>query len=316
MTEHDFSEDDVVLPRVALVIDEPSEILRYARDSCLAGVPVALITLVEVRGGAARAIGAQMAVRGDGRYCGFVSGGCTEAAVAAEAVRALRKGHDRFLRLGEGSPFFDIVLPCGGGINLSIHLLKNADPVHRVLSSLASRRPAMLRYRPESEAIEFCGEGSGSQIGWLDGTFITHYQPITRVILCGHSVELTTSAAVAKAAGYKVDQIDPAIDSSAFASKIDAFSAIALLFHDLDRELPLLQGALRPVLYRGSGKQADPREADSIAPRARLWRCRYCEDQSANRHLRQGPGCFIDSAFRCRRYCRSQESRSTSFALG
>jgi hypothetical protein len=50
----------------------------------------------------------------DGGYWGFVSGGCTEAAVASEAIAALRVGHDRFLKLGEGSPFFDIVLPCGG----------------------------------------------------------------------------------------------------------------------------------------------------------------------------------------------------------
>ncbi|RVT74226.1 XdhC family protein [Agrobacterium sp. CNPSo 2736] len=245
MSLHDFGEDEVVLPTVALATDEPVEILRYAYDSFRAGIPVALVTLVEVRGGAARAIGAQMAVRGDGRYCGFVSGGCTEAAVAAEAIQALRKGHDRFLRLGEGSPFFDIVLPCGGGITLSIHILKKADPLGEVLSNLASRRPATLRYTPGSESMEFGEEGSRSQAGWFDGTFTTHYQPRIRVLLCGRSVELTITAAVARAAGYEVDQIDLAVDSSAFASRIDQFSAVALLFHDLDRELPLLQAALR-----------------------------------------------------------------------
>lgn len=244
MSLHDFGEDEVVLPTVALATDEPVEILRYAYDSFRAGIPVALVTLVEVRGGAARAIGAQMAVRGDGRYCGFVSGGCTEAAVAAEAIQALRKGHDRFLRLGEGSPFFDIVLPCGGGITLSIHILKKADPLGEVLSNLASRRPATLRYTPGSESMEFGEEGSRSQAGWFDGTFTTHYQPRIRVLLCGRSVELTITAAVARAAGYEVDQIDLAVDSSAFASRIDQFSAVALLFHDLDRELSLLQAAL------------------------------------------------------------------------
>jgi len=245
MSLHDFNEDEMVLPRVAFATDEPGEILRYAYNSFRGGIPVALVTLVEIRGGAARAIGAQMAVRGDGRYCGFVSGGCTEAAVAAEAIQALREGHDRFLRLGEGSPFFDIVLPCGGGINLSIHILKCADPVGEVLSRLASRRPATLRYTPRLESMEFGGEGGRSQVGWCDGTFTTHYQPRIRVLLCGRSVELTATAAVARAAGYEVYQIDPDVDSSAFASKIDQFSAVAFLFHDLDRELPLLQAALR-----------------------------------------------------------------------
>lgn len=245
MTLHDFGEAELVLPKVGLATDEPDRILRYAHDSFVAGVPVALVTLVEIRGGAARSVGAQMAVRGDGRYCGFVSGGCTETAVAAEAVQALRKGHDRFLRLGEGSPFFDIVLPCGGGINLSIHIVKSADQVGQVLSSLASRRPATLRYTPGTGSMEFGGEGSCNQSGWFDGTFVTHYQPITRVLICGRPVELATTAAVARAAGYQIDQIDPFTDSSSFASKIDAYSAVALLLHDLDRELPLLQGALR-----------------------------------------------------------------------
>ncbi|MEH0295524.1 XdhC family protein [Agrobacterium sp. CCNWLW71] len=245
MNLHDFGEDEVVLPTVGLATDEPGEILRYAYDSFLAGIPVALVTLVEVRGGAARAIGAQMAVRRDGCYCGFVSGGCTEAAVAAEAIEAMRKGRDRFLRLGEGSAFFDIVLPCGGGISLSIHILKNADPLGEVLSRLASRRPATLRYTPGLESMEFGGERSRSQAGWFDGTFTTHYQPRIRVLLCGRSVELTTAGAVARAAGYEADLIDPGVGSSAFASKIDQFSAVALLFHDLDRELPWLQAALR-----------------------------------------------------------------------
>lgn len=240
----DFGEDEVVVPTVAFATDEPVEILRYAYDSFHAGIPVALVTLVEIRGGAARALGGQMAVRGDGRYCGFVSGGCTEAAVAAEAVQALRKGHDRFLRLGEGSPFFDIALPCGGGINLSIHILRKADPVSQVLTNLASRRPATLRYTPRSEAMEFGGEGR-SQVGWFEGAFITHYQPRIRVLLCGRSIEVTTTAAVARAAGYEVNLIDTGVGSGAFASKIDQFSAVALLFHDLDRELPLLQAALR-----------------------------------------------------------------------
>ena len=102
-------------PRAAFLSDDAIDILAFAADALDQGHAAALVTLVEIRGGAARAIGAQMAVRGDGLYCGYVSGGCTEAAVAADAVIALHKGMDRNLKLGEGSPFFDIGLPCGGG---------------------------------------------------------------------------------------------------------------------------------------------------------------------------------------------------------
>lgn len=47
-----------------------------------------LATLVDIRGGAARELGLHMAVAADGRYRGYVSGGC-EAAVASEALLAL-----------------------------------------------------------------------------------------------------------------------------------------------------------------------------------------------------------------------------------
>lgn len=235
-------QDDVV-PVVAMVTDRASDILRFAYESFAAGTPVALVTLVEIRGGAARPLGAHMAVRADGGYCGFVSGGCTEAAVASEAIAALRVGHDRFLKLGEGSPFFDIALPCGGGINVSIHVLREPHAVEIALSHLASRRPATLRYSPASQRLEFGGTVKG-EIGWKDDVFETSYQPQTRLMLGGRSIELTTTVQVARAAGYDVGQVDQPMDPSDFAAGIDEFTAVALLFHDLDRELPLLQGAL------------------------------------------------------------------------
>lgn len=232
------------VPVVAVVTDEPFDILRYACDSFLAGFPVALVTLVETHGGTARSLGAHMAVRSDGRYCGFVSGGCTEAAVATEAVQALRSGHDRFLKLGEGSPFFDIVLPCGGGIKLSIHIIKDDNPIRLVLSLLSSRRPAILRYAPHSQSLD-CVEADICVTGWDNNVFLTSYQPRSRVVLCGRSIELTTTARLAKTAGYDVVQVDQPIESDVFTPMIDTFSAVALLFHELDRELPLLQSALR-----------------------------------------------------------------------
>jgi len=67
---------------------------------------------------------------------------CTEVAVAAEALDTLAQGVDRYLKLGEGSPFFDIVLPCGGGLTLSLHTLRDRQALAEVLSELAHRRPA------------------------------------------------------------------------------------------------------------------------------------------------------------------------------
>lgn len=93
---------EISMPQMAFMTDAAQEILQFAADSVDEGFETALVTLVEIRGGAARALGAQMAVRRDGLYCGYVSGGCTEAAVAAEALQAIAGGNDRFLRLGKG----------------------------------------------------------------------------------------------------------------------------------------------------------------------------------------------------------------------
>lgn len=74
--------DSPPMPRRAFLTDDCEVILRFAAERVEYNRGSALVTLVEISGGAARAIGAQMAVHGDGAFCGFVSGGCTEAAVA------------------------------------------------------------------------------------------------------------------------------------------------------------------------------------------------------------------------------------------
>lgn len=87
-------------PKQALLTDDRQRVLRFAAEALTAGMAAALVTLVEVRGGAARRPGAQMAVREDGAYCGFVSGGCVEAAAAYEALEALACGVDRKVKIG------------------------------------------------------------------------------------------------------------------------------------------------------------------------------------------------------------------------
>jgi len=236
-------------PRAAFLSDDAIDILAFAAGSLDEGHAVALVTLVEIRGGAARAIGAQMAVRGDGLYCGFVSGGCTEAAVAADAVIALQKGLDRNLKLGEGSPFFDIVLPCGGGITLAIHVLRDAAVLRLALTALQRRTPARLRYHPGRQSLSFePGEGAS---GWEDDSFVRAYRPKHRLLLAGTPLEAGAVARVAAASGYEVVTIERGQAPS--PAQLDADTAVALLFHDIDRELPMLDAALAaPVFYIGA----------------------------------------------------------------
>lgn len=200
-----------------------------------------MATLIEIRGGSARALGAHMAIRDDGRYCGFVSGGCIEAAVASEAVDAIGEGTDRHVLFGEGSPFFDIVLPCGGGITIAIHVLRHSAPIRNVLDSLENRSLAGLRYEPSKQALTAIE--APKRTGWESGRFVTVYRPKARIFLSGRSIEVDTTARIAEAAGYEVYRHDNA-NLEPDVSRIDADTAVALLHHDIDLEIPVLQAAL------------------------------------------------------------------------
>ena len=83
-----------------------------------AGGRAVLVTIVGVEGASPRPVGAQMAVRADGSWVGYISGGCLESAVAQEALKALETGAADVVRYGKGSKYFDIVLPCGSGVDL------------------------------------------------------------------------------------------------------------------------------------------------------------------------------------------------------
>lgn len=228
-------------PQRAFLTDDNVAVLRFAAQALAAGMDAALIVLTEIRGGAARPLGAQMAVREDGLYCGFVSGGCVEAAAAWEGLEAIRSGMDRTVIYGEGSPWFDIVLPCGGGITLSIHPLRSARPLLAVLAALERRHSTALRYSPRTQTLH--SGAADEETGWREDTFVITYRPATRVIIFGRSVEADMTAKLADTAGYDV-HIDDGSRLRTTSALIDADTAVILLWHDLDRELPLLSAAL------------------------------------------------------------------------
>ena len=230
------------VPRRAFLTDDCEAILRFAAEGVEQHRGSALVTLVEIRGGAARAIGAQMAVHGDGAFCGFVSGGCTEAAVAAEAVGAIAKGIDRYLRLGEGSPFFDIILPCGGGILLAIHVLRDSLVVRDVLANLALRRRVNLRYDPAKQRLGT--DAMPVPSGWDDSIFVRAYRPKVRLVLCGRGIELAITSRVAAAAGFETEAYDSEQVLKPGLGAIDVDTAVAVLYHDIDLERVVLQAAL------------------------------------------------------------------------
>ncbi|MGO7212873.1 XdhC family protein [Rhizobium ruizarguesonis] len=237
------------IPVRASSTDDPVELLRFAIDAHGLGA-AALATLVDIRGGAARALGAHMAVAADGRFCGYVSGGCVEAAVASEALLAMAQGRDRTVKFGDGSPFFDIVLPCGGGISVAIHVLKDVGALRHVLDRLERRQAAGLAYTPGQRALKPVEPLPRAQ--WLEQDFVTVYRPRTRVVLSGQTIEAQAVARLAEASGYDVIAMAPG-GVRPVADIIDPFTAVVLLHHELDAEAAILEIALRsPGFYIGA----------------------------------------------------------------
>ncbi|MBY3222599.1 XdhC family protein [Rhizobium laguerreae] len=235
------------IPVRASSTDDPAELLRFATDAHCLGA-AALATLVEIRGGAARTLGAHMAVAADGRFCGYVSGGCVEAAVAAEALLAMKDGRDRTIKLGEGSPFFDIVLPCGGGISIAIHVLKDVGAIQHVLDRLGQRQAAGLVYSPARQTL--ISADPPLRTCWSEGDFLTVYRPRTRVVLSGQALEAQAVARLAEASGYDVIIRGR---GERVADTIDPFTAVVLLHHDIDAEAAILEAALHsPGFYIGA----------------------------------------------------------------
>ncbi|MBY5355214.1 XdhC family protein [Rhizobium leguminosarum] len=237
------------IPVRASSTDDPAELLRFAIDAHRRGA-AALATLVDIRGGAARALGAHMVVAADGRFCGYVSGGCVEAAVASEALLAMAQGRDRMVKFGDGSPFFDIVLPCGGGISVAIHVLKDVGALRHVLERLERRQAAGLAYSPERQALE--PVEPLPRTCWLERDFLTVYRPRTRVLISGQTIEAQAVVRLAEASGYDVIAVAPG-GVRPVADIIDPFTAIVLLHHELDAEAAILETALAsPGFYIGA----------------------------------------------------------------
>ena len=87
--------------------------------------------------------GTIMGVAEDGSFAGSLSGGCIENAVVAEALEVLKKAKSRIVRFGAGSPYLDIRLPCGGGLDLLFQPLEDGS-LARSLPEL-DRRASALR---------------------------------------------------------------------------------------------------------------------------------------------------------------------------
>lgn len=255
-------------PDPAFEGDGPEAAFALLADGARRGLAGALITVVGIEGGAPRAPGSHMAVLIDGSYSGYVSGGCVEAAIASEAVEVLRTGKDAVLRFGRGSRFIDIRLPCGGGIDLHVHVCPAPRVIDGALEALTRRDAFALELSPQAGTSRLVQGGERHAMsGWENGVFRRQYQPSTRLVLIGQGPEFEATLRLARGANFPVTAFSPdeqnlrvaaglgisatqlkgISDSPAFAA--DPWTAIVFMFHDHDRETALLVRALESEAF-------------------------------------------------------------------
>jgi xanthine dehydrogenase accessory factor len=239
--------------------DDSAAIFGLLLEGRSAGLRGALLTLVDRTGGSARAIGAQMAVLEDGRFTGYLSSGCLEAVIAAEAIKQMRLGKNIVLRFGVGSPFFDVRLPCGSSIDVLIDVTITEAQVQQAVDSLANRRTFSLLLSA-SEPARLVDTARRS--GWHDDYFVRGYAAPLQILALGRGLEFEAVARLSVAAGYPTRAFcadDAGVErlgesgigtirltrpSSPPALPLDSNTAVVLLFHDHDWETAILSQAL------------------------------------------------------------------------
>jgi xanthine dehydrogenase accessory factor len=278
--------------------DPVAQLLAMETDGVLA-----IITGVE--GPSYRPVGAVMAVDAGGHRTGTLSSGCVENDIALHALEALEAGRPKVIRYGRGSPFMDIQLPCGGGLEIALVPRPDRAVLRALNAARAARRAATLSVDLAVGTLTLSPEGETGREGDL---FRVRFLPEIRFLVFGKGPEASTFAALVQAAGYPSVLLSPdeeTLEAGRAAGAgtqrltlpgwpeglaVDDRTAIVLFFHDHDWEPPILIGAVRtPAFYIGS--QGSRRARD-----ARLMELEAMGITEAERARLRGPIGLVPSA--------------------
>ena len=222
------------------------------------GEPFALATIVAADGGP-RPVVAQMAVT-ETQAWGFLSGGCIEDDVALNARKTIADGTARRLIYGEGSPFVDIRLPCGGRIEVAIERVEMGDEAVAELKRFTrERRPAVWASDGTKRSCQPVDDAPA------DAAIRKHYDPVQRLVVIGSDPFALAIGGMGRTVGWEVRLLSPfgpsdhapfdlacdrrALDEALDDIDLDRWTAVAVATHDLDLD----ERALIPALQSDAG---------------------------------------------------------------
>jgi xanthine dehydrogenase accessory factor len=211
----------------------------------------ALCTIVGIDGSFSRRVGTQLAVAADGSRVGDMADRCLDEELASQALAAMAEGGARMLRYGQGSPFVDFRLPCGSGLDIWIDPAPDREALRRCVSQLETRCGTSLTLPVPNGSLRE-----------------RRYIPALRIVLLGAGAECGALVRLAAAQGVEVEWREagqglslgrPPADLLA-----DAWTAVLLLFHDHEWEVPLLDWALGTKAFYIGAQGGAPARAERL----------------------------------------------------
>lgn len=225
-----------------------------------------------------RPIGTLMGITSNEKRIGNLSSGCIDNDIADHARNVGETGVPKILKYGEGSPFFDLKLPCGGGLEVLLVPLSDLT---------ALRAASRLRCQRECFALGICSQtgamtlGDYRPTGWHDAHFEIGFQPDVRFVTFGKGPEAYAFASLTMSSGFDNMLFSPDAETLDIATaygnrasylnlnslehevEIDRWTAVVLFFHDHDWEPPILERALKSDAFyigaQGSRRTSETR---------------------------------------------------------
>ncbi|MEM6480716.1 MAG: XdhC family protein [Pseudomonadota bacterium] len=244
-----MSDDIVYIEHAQDVLDKAMALIAEAER-------FVLVASVDIKGGTARELGSLALVTACGEMYGYLSNGCIDQDIRLNALHCLEQAERRLVHYGEGSPFADLTLPCGGMLKVLLDPAPDLNVLKSAHQLLRARQPAQLNFE--------IGDGSRG--------LTVEYFPKPQVFLAGRGAVFRATAKLAGLSGFEVHGISPdASDTVAIAGSskqtvqtlaspdsiselpLDEWSAFLTLFHDHSWEPFLLQRALKtPCRFVGA----------------------------------------------------------------
>lgn len=247
---------------------DASTVIEPIRHLAEATEPGVLAVITAIEGPSYRPLGAMMAILADGQRIGTLSSGCIEADIGHHALHALEVGSIQVVKYGKGSPFADIQLPCGGGLEITLIPCPETDVLRAVCAAHARRAPTGLTVDQASGVLI---EQSAYETGRDAGKFHIEIAPEIFFYVFGKGPEAVTFGGLVQSAGYPNLLLSPDTETLSSAARAgcetrhltsptfpqdltpDAQSAVLLFFHDHEWEPPILQRAVKtPAFYIGA----------------------------------------------------------------